>query len=187
MKNYRLLIAIVTMMFTTVAHADWAILGIAVKCDEQAGKFSMVPTVKTSSPEYNHKAPLGFIELGKEKSQRHICGLGVHSIELNINVYGPQPRGVGQGAGVIIIDSLNIDNHPLIGSPTNFNWQVINERVLTEIHIEVKEGYINSMMCESAGWSWDSSYPNKECSVQSIERKANNAFQSTRSLSRPLG
>jgi len=168
------LVRLLLSLFLTVnLNADWAVFGIAIKCDKFNNRFDVLPIVTTSSPENDIKAPRGFINLKKDNLQNHVCLLDNIKIELNVSVYGPQPKGMGQGSGVIIINKLKVNDTNLISSPTNFNWIIMNEKVLTEIHIKKTNETINSKMCVTDGWGWWASYENKSCQHKILNFRTN--------------
>ena len=121
--------------------------------------------MSTSLEKHDVKAPEGFIEIESGKDQLFSCDLEGGDISMKVDVYGPQPRGMGQGAGVILIDELFVNGRNILEYSTNFNWQVMSERVLTEITIEKSHNKYTSTLCESDGWDWYSQYPNKTCKV----------------------
>ncbi len=152
-------------LLTGQAHADWANVGIAFHCDKASSVFKVISTMSTSLERYDVNAPEGFIEIEAGKDQLFFCYLDGADISMTVDVYGPQPRGMGQGGGVILIDELVVNGRNVLEYSTNFNWQVMGERVLTEITIEKSKNKYTSTLCESDGWDWYSQYSNKTCKI----------------------
>jgi hypothetical protein len=136
------------IFFAANTYADWAEIGAAVRCDGTRGIFSLISTVETSDGESS--IPEAYAQLPAKERQNIKCNLGSAVVDMAINIYGPQPRGAGQEAGVIIINHLNIGPHKVFEYPANFNWQASpNERVLTEIHIQKKGRSHEVQLCFS--------------------------------------
>lgn len=155
----------------TSAFADWGEVGVALRCDLKQKIFEIAPTVLHSSPEYSYPAPVGFKKLSNGKGQRQLCALvNNNKVELGINIYGPQARGMGQGLGVVIIDTLKVGGHSVIGKPTNFNWQVISEKVLSRIRIIDISNNTIVELCYSDGYSPEKPYQNEVCSERAIPK-----------------
>lgn len=169
MNILSLAILLSSILVSTSVRADWVVLGVAMQCDSQRKVFAVVPTAETSSKKYNIAAPNKFTELYEGTTQYYKCNLSGIKIEITINVYGPQARGMGQGGGVIIIDNLVINREFMIDKPTNFNWQVMSEKVLTEIRVEEKERGYKLEQCYSNGWDWDAPYQELQCKTTTIE------------------
>lgn len=157
-----------------LAYADWVSLGVAARCDTATNLFSLIPVVNTSSKEFDINPPKGFKKFKEGEKQRYVCKLGGAQIELLLRVYGPQARGMGQGAGVIIISSLRIGQNELIREETNFNWQVMDERVLTKVLVKKYRDKYETELCYSNGWGWDAPYKDLQCSSTMYE--ANRMF-----------
>ncbi len=102
------LIALFFVSFSEPTLADWIGLGAAAKCDVKRGIFSLAPVVETSSEEYNVPASPGYVAFGEKENQNLMCKLNGLPINLVISVWGPSATGMGQGAGVVIIESLSI-------------------------------------------------------------------------------
>ena len=166
--NLRQLIIIFFILSSSSSRADWVIVGASFKCDQKNNSFSLKPTVETSSPKYNVTAPSGYTKLKKGFSQSVECQLGTDNVKLLISVNGPQERGMGQGAGVIIIEKLLFNNKNFIDRPLNFNWQVMNEKVLTELHLKNESKSQRLDLCYSNGWDWDSAYGELKCETKII-------------------
>jgi hypothetical protein len=148
--------------FSGPALADWVGFGAAANCDVKRGIFSLAPVVKTSSEEYNVPAPPGYVVFNEKANQNLTCKLDGLPINLVISVWGPSATGMGQGAGVVIIESLAVGNQKIFPYRTNFLWQVANERVLTQIKVRrITQGY-EAQYCYSDGFAWDIVKPFKD-------------------------
>lgn len=156
------LIAILCLSISEPTLADWVELGVAAKCDVTRDIFSLVPVVQTSSEEYNVLAPRGYVEFDSKANQNFKCKLHWVSINLVISVWGPSATGQGQGAGVLIIESLSVGHHAVLPHRTNFLWQVNGERVLTRIEVRHAKGGYETRFCYSDGFSWDTKRPFKK-------------------------
>jgi hypothetical protein len=153
--------------FSGPTLADWVGFGAAAICDVKRGIFSLVPVVETSSEEYNVPAPLGYVAFKEKANQNVRCKLDKLPINLVISVWGPSSTGMGQGAGVIIIESLSIGNQKVLPYRTNFLWQVANERVITQIEVRrIKKGY-EIQYCYSDGFAWDIEKPFEDMKCRS--------------------
>lgn len=167
MKCLHVTVALLLFGVGGPANADWVSLGAAINCDPANGLFELASVVETSTPTSDIPAPEGFKVLPLGQKQFYECRLGAASIGLTINVYGPKERGMGQGAGVIRIDSLRVSDELLIDHPTNFNWQVSGERVLTRIRIVAgNTSTLKVNLCMSDGWSWDFPFNHEKCAAR---------------------
>ena len=149
--------------FSFSAAADWTEVGIAYNCDNSKSAFTVISTMDTSSDEYDVVAPSNYTNLEIGPEQIIECKLNDLAIKMNVSVFGPQASGMGQGAGVIFINKITMNDQILIGGMTNFNWQVVSERVLTEVFIGMVNGKLTSKRCMTDGWSWESQYQNEIC------------------------
>ena len=86
--------------------------------------------------------------------QRFHCTLGKKSILLVFSRFPPSGTGMGQGAGVMRIESLTIDGKDILKPFTDFFWQVMSERVLTRITVRVHAGIAETTYCYSDGFDW---------------------------------
>lgn len=158
--------------FSAPASADWVQLGAALRCDQE--QFELSATATTSDPAYDVLPAEGFEALPIGADQQHVCALEGIELKLRIDVHGPQARGQGQGAGVLVLRSLRINQVEQLPHPLNFNWQVMSERVLTRIALsraaESSEASSYRLdLCESKGFDWRSAYSDETCASVSIE------------------
>ena len=169
MKQFScLVLAVVAALLPSNAHADWMILGAATRCDPQSMTFTVVPTVETSDSASNYDAPKYFTALPNDPDQTYSCAFSDVNVELNIRVYPPQSRGMGQGGGVVIISSLKVNAATLL-SETNFNWQVVpDERVLTKIIVAKRGDALTTTLCYSDGWEWERPYEHLSCEISRV-------------------
>ena len=159
--------ALFFMSLSQPTLADWVGLGVAARCDIKRGIFSLVPVVETSSEEYNVPVPTGYVAFEEKENQNLTCKLDGLPINLVISVWGSSATGMGQGAGVVIIESLSVGDQKVLPYRTNFLWQVADERVLTRIHVRrAKAGY-QVQYCYSKGFAWDVKTPFKEMKCRS--------------------
>ena len=152
------------------AHADWVELGVAAQCSADGLMFQIAPVVKTSDTSHDVQRPAGSHEFQIGKEQHYQCELGQVPVVLSLNVYGPQERGMGQGAGVVIISSLVVGTTAVITEPTNFNWQVTDEPVLTKVVLTNNTSGLTSTLCYSRGWDWEHPYSAEHCETKRIGR-----------------
>ena len=171
MKHFSyLLFAVLVILLPRTAHADWIAVGAATRCDQVGMTFTIVPTVETSDRASNYNAPRYFSVLSIGPDQTYNCNLSNAKVRLKIRVYPPQPRGMGQGAGVIIISSLTINGKNVIRE-SNFNWQVMPEdRVLTKVIVAKRDDSLTSTLCYSDGWNWDAPYKHLSCEISRVGR-----------------
>ena len=169
MKKNLAIIVFLSFILLVNVNADWAEYGVAINCDKDSSTFEILPTVESSYPTADVKAPNGFIKLKNATEQHHTCLLGATKIELDIDVYGPQARGMGQGSGVIVINNLKANSNDLISTRTNFNWVVMGEQVLTEVHIKKINGILTLTKCTTDEWDWSPSYGNKKCKTTTLK------------------
>lgn len=161
-KFLQLLTAIALLLLSQSAFADWVGLGAAARCDIKQGFFGLVPVVETSSAEYNVPVPAGYMVFKEKANQNFRCRLDGMPINLVISVWGPSATGMGQGAGVVIIESLSIGKKRIFPYRTNFLWQVVGERVLTSIHVRRGKENYQVQFCYSNGFAWDVKKPLSE-------------------------
>ena len=164
----RRLLLLTVLLIATPAQADWVVLGAAAQCTSDGTAFSLVPIVKTGDGTHDIHAPVGSREFAPGSDQVYQCTLGKSHVRLTLSVYRPQDLGMGQGAGVVIISSIVVDGTPIVTGPTNFNWQVLDERALTKILVTKQPHGLTSNLCYSSGWSWERPYENQHCESSQI-------------------
>ena len=152
------------------AHADWIELGVAAQCSPDGVTFQLMPVVKTSDLSHVINGLAGSHEFPIGQEQHYQCVLGKIPVVLSLSVYGSQERGMGQGAGAVIISSLVAGATSVISEPTNFNWQVMDETVLTKVILTTNASGLTSTLCYSHGWNWEHPYAGERCKTQRIGR-----------------
>ena len=167
MKRFLLLSG---LLATSPAQADWIVLGAAAQCASDGTAFSLVPVVKTGDGNHDIRAPAGSHEFAPGSDQVFQCNLGKSQISLVLSAFSPQERGMGQGAGGIVISSLVVDGRAIIAEPTNFNWQALDERVLTKVLITKQSHGLASDLCYSSGWDWERPYADQRCEPGQLGR-----------------
>lgn len=158
------------LSISSYTMADWANVGIATNCDTNSSQFNVASIMETSDTRYDIKPLMGFEKVIPGKNNAIACKINGIDVNMKVSVYGPQARGMGQGGGVILIESLSIGGDLVIDKSTNFNWQVIRERVLTSISVTSLQSKVNVEMCFSNGWSWDSAYENVSCEERQLTK-----------------
>jgi len=167
MKRLLLLIA---LLATSPAQADWIVLGAAAQCISDGTAFSLVPVVRTGDGTHDIRAPTGSHEFAPGSDQVYQCNLGKSQIKLVLSAFDPQGRGMGQGAGGVIVSSLAVDGTAIVTEPTNFNWQVLDERVLTKVLVTKQSHGLTSNLCYSSGWDWERPYADQHCETSQVGR-----------------
>ena len=160
----------VLLLATVPAHADWVNLGAAAQCSADGLTFQIAPVVKTSDASQDVQRPAGSHEFPVGQEQHYKCEIGQVPVVLSLSVYGPQERGMGQGSGVVIISSLVVGSTSVISEPTNFNWQVMHEPVLTKVVVTHNTFGLTSTLCYSRGWDWEHPYSAEHCETKRIGR-----------------
>jgi hypothetical protein len=169
-RPFLLLIFVLCYIWAGQSRADWVSLGAAAKCDHARNFFALVATAETSDQKYNFNPPMGYRAFPEQANQLYTCDLGKTHITLKISVYGPQERGMGQGAGVVIISSLLVNGSELLKGATNFNWQVADERVLTRVVLAERHGDLVQEFCYSSGFDWWKPYQDMRCEPREHDR-----------------
>ena len=163
------LFALMTFLMIAIpAKADWVILGVAALCAKDGSSFYLLPVAETSNVFYDSSAPTGAYKFEEGDNQKFQCKLGANLVQITLSVFGPQARGMGQGSGGVTISKLSANKYEIINRPVKFNWQVLEERVLTEVSITSDRDGLNVSLCNSNGWSLDDPYANKQCETSRV-------------------
>lgn len=169
--NVRITTLFALTAFLTIAipaKADWVILGVAAQCAKDGSSFHLLPVAETSNVFYDSAAPAGAYKFEEGDNQKFQCNLGGNIVQITLSVFGPQARGMGQGSGGVTISKLSVNKKEIINMPVQFNWQVLEERVLTEVSIKSDRDGLNVTLCNSNGWSWDDPYADKQCKTSRV-------------------
>lgn len=150
------------------AQADWAILGVATRCDQKNGTFEVSPVVELSSVDPG-AVPVkqGFKRLAKG-TNKLICKLGKNTVHSTIRLYEPTGRGMCMGAGYVVIDKFRFGKNELIRYPEPFNWKCTHDPILVKFLI-YQTGSQNFLeRCTAEDWGWRKGFSGVKCDTTKI-------------------
>jgi hypothetical protein len=178
-KNKFLLIPLILIasivIAPTLAHADWARVGVATFCDTTSGKFGLFGTLETDFSEAKPNIPKEYVAVNKSKYQEE-CKIGAHIVKIALQKLEPQDKGHGlcAGVGVIHIENFFLDDEEIVFKNTIFNSGCFFKPTLVSIEISQGKNVIKIESCEAESqpdFPSIANYKTKTCNVKIIENK----------------
>jgi len=106
----RLLILLLLIAVSLPAHADWAQVGAAYKCDHTAKTFQIVATMASSDENSTIAAPADFTPFDLGSYRAVACQLGRIAIAAIVAIGGGRDRGLCAANGSAGIYVLAVEN-----------------------------------------------------------------------------
>jgi hypothetical protein len=146
------LLAAISFGWFTAAHADWAVVGAAMECDQTAGRLTIAGTLEVSEGNTGAVPPeQGFTALADGKHEIR-CTLGDISVSGVISVYPPASRGECMGIGWVSIDQLRVGAVSLFAGPLNVSCGP--EKPLVGVSLKVQDFGLRVEKCYAhSDWS----------------------------------
>ena len=156
-------VAILSLVLSTSARADWVVQGAAYRCDHRAGVFSIEAITNTSSPEDPGavRAKPGFVELQPDKTTNIRCTLGRNAIQAKVRVLGPRERGMCAGSGSAYVYSLGLNGRAVLQQSEQLGTGCPSGPGLIAIRIHTGESPTVEF-CRG-DWEWGVGYKDIEC------------------------
>jgi len=151
--------AFVLSALMPTAHADWAALGAAYKCNPSEKTFSLRGTIESSSGDISPEK--GFIVL-KDGDTTIRCSIGRTKIMAKIVVASAQPSGECMGRGAVRLVSFQVNDADLIDGPKVFTNDCHDEKALIQIDVTENAGAPKSTLCRGK-WDWSDTFTDVEC------------------------
>ena len=159
----KLLLMLLLISLSLNASADWAIFGVASKCDTTVNSFELSSVVELSSEDIA-AIPVKneFRQLAKGKNEIS-CKLKSGLISGSIDVFKPD-NGNCMGAGYVYINSLTLNNSISVVNTQAFNWFCISkEPMLVNVKVYLLEEKLVVEKCTANGWEWGKGFENVKC------------------------
>jgi uncharacterized protein YecT (DUF1311 family) len=175
----------VGLLWANLAHADWALFGIATRCDSTGKGLSLAPVVELSEsdPGAVPVAP-GFRQLayGEHKIRCVVAGA---EVSVTIHVSGPG-QGYCMGAGYVSIEDVAVGRAKVVDIPQSFNWGWgcdSQQPMVTRVNIISRGSQLLVETCQAKDWNWGVGYSGNKCETQPL-RHFNASFNCNKATSR---
>lgn len=162
------------------ARADWIDPGIAYQCDKAAGKFGLMATMATSSPDTAGEVRVseGYVALSKEKNELVLlCRVGEGRAKAIIQVVRARERGMCAAFDYLQIVRLEVNGKMLL-EHEQFSSGCHSDPVLHQVELRAEGKALSLKTCRAA-WMWDTGYSPEACEERMvpIHRAANRALR----------
>lgn len=110
MKHF---LALFVYLFSIAAHADWAVLGGAYRCEKSPQRLTIVATSIASDDSYSIRRGKGFSYFSPGRSTIR-CQVGSISLKAEVQLLPPSSnRGMGEGAVEVVIWPRQKNGYPI--------------------------------------------------------------------------